>query len=208
MNFPTSGLYAITQTENKSAEQIIAAVTAAIKGGAAVIQYRNKSHLNYEALAIELLTLCRENHIPLIINDDVDLAERIDADGLHIGRDDGDINQARQRLSKEFIIGISCYDSLHRAIEAENHGASYVAFGRFFPSNSKPLAVPAHIDTLRNAKNRIQIPIVAIGGILPDNGAQLLQAGANMLAVIGGVFDNDPEQSAKSYLPLFQNKRV
>lgn len=208
MIFPASGLYAITQTENKSAEQIIAAVTAAIKGGAAVIQYRNKTHQNNEALAIELLSICRDYHIPFIINDDIDLAERIGADGLHLGKDDGDLTQARQRMGKTFFIGISCYDSLQRAIAAENNGATYVAFGRFFASGSKPLAAPAHIDTLRKAKNRLQIPIVAIGGILPENGAQILQAGANLLAVIGGVFDNNPQQSAKSYLPLFQNISV
>ena len=208
MNFPVSGLYAITQTENKPAEQTIAAVSAAIKGGASVIQYRNKAHQDHQALAIELLSLCRKNKVPLIINDDIDLAERIGADGLHLGRDDGDIIEARQRLDKAFIIGISCYDSMHRAIEAENHGASYVAFGRFFHSGSKPLAASASIDTLGKAKNQIHIPIVAIGGILPENGAQLLQAGADLLAVIGGVFDNNPEQSAKRYLPLFHKKRV
>ena len=205
MNFPTSGLYAITQTETKSIEQITAAVTAAIRGGVSVIQYRDKIHRDHEALAIELLSICRKNKVPLIINDNIDLAERIGADGLHLGRDDGDIIQARQRLGKRFIIGISCYDSLHRAIEAENHGASYVAFGRFFPSSSKPLAAPARIDTLSKAKSRLHIPIVAIGGILPENGAQLLQAGAGLLAVIGGVFDNNPELSAQRYLPLFQN---
>ena len=205
MNFPASGLYAITQTENKSTEQITAAVTAAIRGGVSVIQYRDKIHRDHEALAIELLSICRKNKVPLIINDNIDLAERIGADGLHLGRDDGDIIQARQRLGKRFIIGISCYDSLLRAIEAENHGASYVAFGRFFPSGSKPLAAPARVDTLGKAKSRLHIPIVAIGGILPENGAQLLQAGADLLAVIGGVFDNDPELSAQRYLPLFQN---
>ena len=205
MNFPASGLYAITQTENKSTEQITAAVTAAIRGGVSVIQYRDKIHRDHEALAIELLSICRKNKVPLIINDNIDLAERIGADGLHLGRDDDDIIEARQRLGKGFIIGISCYDSLHRAIEAENHGASYVAFGRFFPSGSKPLAAPARVDTLGKAKSRLHIPIVAIGGILPENGAQLLQAGAGLLAVIGGVFDNNPELSAQRYLPLFQN---
>ena len=185
MNFAVSGLYAITQTDNKSAEQITAAVTAAIRGGASVIQYRDKNRQDVEVLAIELLAICREHKVPLIINDDINLAERIGADGLHLGRNDGNITEARQRLGKEFIIGISCYNSLPRAIAAENNGASYVAFGRFFPSGSKPLAAPANIETLRKAKSRIQIPIVAIGGILPENGAQLLQAGADLLAVIG-----------------------
>ncbi len=208
MNFPASGLYAITQNNNKSAEQTIAEVTAAIKGGAVVIQYRNKIQNDYVALAIDILVICRKHQVPLIINDDIDLAERIGADGLHMGRDDGDLTQARQRMGNAFLIGISCYDSLAQAIAAENNGATYVAFGRFFASGSKPLAAPADIDTLRKAKKRIHIPIVAIGGILPENGAQLLHAGANMLAVIGGVFDKNPEQSAQSYLPLFQNKNL
>jgi thiamine-phosphate pyrophosphorylase len=106
-------------------------------------------------------------------------------------------------LGNDAIIGISCYDYVRQAITAQTEGATYAAFGRFFPSNSKPLAAPAHIETLRQAKRELTIPIVAIGGILPNNGAPLLEAGADLLADIGGLFDHQPEQSARAYRALF-----
>jgi thiamine-phosphate pyrophosphorylase len=122
---------------------------------------------------------------------------------VHIGRDDGSIKRARQRLGEQAIIGISCYDSVEHARQAQEQGATYVAFGRFFPSSSKPLALPASIETLRLAKQTLNIPIVAIGGILPENGSLLLAAGADLLAVIGGLFDEQPEQAARTYQALF-----
>lgn len=204
MTFPASGLYAITQTENKSCEQVIAEVAAAIKGGAVVIQYRDKNPINAVYLATELLNLCRSQNVPLIINDDVELAKKISADGVHLGKQDGDIQQAKQRLGANAIIGVSCYNDVNLAISAQQQGVSYVAFGRFFPSNSKPLAAPAQIETLQQAKKLLQIPIVAIGGILPENGRQLLNAGADLLAVIGGVFDKEVETSARAYQALFK----
>ncbi len=135
-----------------------------------------------------------------------DLAARAGADGVHIGKEDGAIAQARKRLGNDAIIGVSCYDFVERAIEAQAQGATYVAFGRFFPSSSKPLAAPAKIETLQQAKLLLNIPIVAIGGILPENGAQLLAAGADLLAVIGGLFDSQPEQSARAYQALFDRQ--
>lgn len=203
MKFPNSGLYAITQTEGKNGETIISEVQSAIKGGASVIQYRDKKPVDALYLGKELLSICNQKHIPLIINDDAELAKQIGADGVHIGKDDGAIAIARKILGAKAIIGISCYDDINIALKAESQGVDYVAFGRFFPSNSKPLALPAHCQTLQLAKQQIKIPIVAIGGILPKNGGQLLASGANVLAVIGGVFDTHPEQSAHAYLNLF-----
>lgn len=203
MRFPTSGLYAITQTEEKSSATIIQEVLLALKGGASVIQYRDKTPDDAIYLAKELLSLCKQYNAPLLINDNVELAHHIGANGVHLGKDDGDIISARKKLGSKAIIGVSCYDDLAAALHAERQGAGYVAFGRFFPSTSKPLAAPAQLETLHQAKNKIQIPIIAIGGILPSNGDQLLKAGANVLAVIGGVFTHDPEQSAKAYLKLF-----
>jgi thiamine-phosphate pyrophosphorylase len=127
------------------------------------------------------------------------------ADGVHLGRDDGDIANARALLGKDSIIGVSCYNDVERALIAKEHGANYAAFGRFFPSASKPLASPADLNTLKKAKAVLAIPVVAIGGILPENGGILLAAGADMLAVIGGIFDNNPEQSALAYQPLFSD---
>lgn len=204
--FPARGLYAITQCENKAPDNIIRDVRSAIRGGAAVIQYRDKTSADKLYIARELAHICHKFDVPLIINDDVELTTQAKADGVHLGKDDGGITEARKRLGAGTIIGVSCYNSLDRALSAQTSGASYVAFGRFFPSNSKPLAAPADIETLRKAKQAINLPIVAIGGILPENGGQLLAAGADLLAVIGGVFDHDPEQSARAYQALFSQK--
>jgi thiamine-phosphate pyrophosphorylase len=208
MKFPQTGLYAITQTDHKSIDTVIGEVAAAIRGGAAVVQYRDKNPIDAVLLAGELVKLCHRHGVPLIINDDVELAVQSGADGVHLGKEDGHVAAARKRLGPEAIIGISCYNSVERAVEAEREGATYVAFGRFFPSSSKPLAAPAQIETLRQAKSALHIPIVAIGGILPGNGAPLLEAGADLLAVIGGIFDHQPEQSARAYLSLFEGESV
>lgn len=202
MMLPRRGLYAITQT-GQPAATLLDDVAAAIRGGAAVVQYRDKHPTDALATATALVQLCHAHQVPLIINDDIGLAVAVAADGVHLGRDDGDIAQARAQLGAAAIIGVSCYNSVDRAVAAQRQGASYVAFGRFFPSASKPLAAPASIDSLYHAKQALQIPIVAIGGILPDNGGALLAAGADLLAVIGGLFDQQPELAARAYSALF-----
>jgi thiamine-phosphate pyrophosphorylase len=208
--FPTRGLYAITQPQNnpnklKSIDALFEAVAAAIRGGASVIQYRDKNPVNAPYVARELVKICHQSEVPLIINDDIELAIISKADGVHLGKDDGEIITARKHLGNAAIIGVSCYNSIERALTAQALGATYVAFGRFFPSSSKPLAAPADIDTLLQAKKVLHLPIVAIGGILPENGGQLLAAGADLLAVIGGVFDYEPEQSTLAYQHLFDD---
>lgn len=205
MKFPGRGLYAITQTEGKTATQVLQDVEDAIKGGAVVIQYRDKTSVNPHSLALQLVNLCHQYRVPLLINDDPELALAVGADGVHLGKDDGDLEFVRQQLGEKAIIGVSCYNSVDRAVVMQNKGADYVAFGRFFPSNSKPLAAPAQIETLCLAQKSLQVPIVAIGGILPENGKQLLDAGANLLAVIGGVFDHEPEVAAQAYHVLFES---
>lgn len=204
MKIPKSGLYVITQTEYKSIDRVVQDVAEAIEGGAAIVQYRDKNPIDAHVLGSRLLQLCRTHQIPLIINDDIKLAKELGADGVHLGRDDAAIAFAQKQLGPDAIIGVSCYDSVERAQEAEAKGVSYVAFGRFFPSGSKPLAAPAHVSTLVTARQQLSIPVVAIGGILPGNGAQLLAAGADILAVIGGVFDRNPKQSAEAYSELFR----
>jgi thiamine-phosphate pyrophosphorylase len=203
MRFPAHGLYAITQTHNKSGDTIINEVEAAIRGGAVVVQYRDKNPTDALFLAIELVKICHKHKVPLIINDDVELAASAGADGVHIGKEDGAIAHARKSLGSDAIIGVSCYNFVEQALDAQGQGATYVAFGRFFPSSSKPLAAPAKIETLQQAKLALNIPIVAIGGILPENGAELLAAGADLLAVIGGLFESQPERSARAYQALF-----
>ena len=196
------GLYAITP-DGKTADEILEFTEAVLKGGAVLMQYREKSGIDKTDLANQLVTLCHSYNVPLIINDNVKLAETIGADGVHLGKEDGFISDARKRLGNSAIIGVSCYNSIERAIEAEKQGANYVAFGRFFTSNSKPLAAPAEIGTLTAAKNVLTLPIVAIGGILPENGTSLLNAGADILAVIGGLVTKNPELSAQNYSTLF-----
>lgn len=204
IKFPSQGLYAITQTEGKIPETILNEVSLALKGGVSVVQYRDKTpNDDGITLAKALLTLCHQFNVPLLINDNVKLAQTIGADGVHLGKDDGDILSARQQLGANAIIGVSCYDDVTTALHAEKLGVDYVAFGRFYPSASKPNAPTAHLKTLRLAKEKINLPIVAIGGILPSNGQTLLQAGADILAVIDGLFAHAPEQSAKDYLALF-----
>ena len=205
MKFPLRGLYAITQTKNKTTDIIINEVIAAIKGGAVVVQFRDKEPLDAIYLADQLVKVCHEYKVPLLINDDIELAIKVGADGVHIGREDGAISEARDRLGADAIIGVSCYNFVEQALDAQEQGATYVAFGRFFPSSSKPLAASAELDTLRKAKFLLDIPIVAIGGILPENGGPLLTAGADLLAVIGGLFETQPEQSARAYQALFDN---
>lgn len=205
MKFPTRGLYAITQTDNKSANIVIDEVTAAIKGGAVVVQYRDKTSQDKVYLGRELLKVCHRHNVPLIINDDIELAVNLGADGVHLGKDDGDILLARQRLGADAIIGVSCYNSVERAITMQAQGATYVAFGRFFPSSSKPLAAPARLETLQQAKLVLTVPVVAIGGILPENAVPLINAGADLLAVIGGLFSAQPEQAARQYQAVFKD---
>ena len=184
------GLYAITDSKLLSPERMVEAVALAIQGGAAMIQYRDKGDdpMRRQWEAADLSNMCRPLGVPLIINDDVELAAQVMAKGVHLGREDADIASARAQLGSNAIIGVSCYNDLNCAIAAEKAGADYVAFGSFFPSRTKPGAVKADIELLRQAKQQLTIPIVAIGGITADNGAQLVETGADMLAVITDVF--------------------
>lgn len=200
MIFPQRGLYAITQTEHKSIQQILLEVESALKSGVAVLQYRDKQPTDALSLAQQLSLLCRRYAVPLIINDDIELAIAVDADGVHLGHDDVDLHTARSLLGPKAIIGVSCYNDINKARLMADQGADYVAFGRFYPSDTKPLASPAEISTLAIAKQSIAVPIVAIGGILPENGQVLLDAGADLLAVVGGIFDGDPESSVQKFL--------
>jgi thiamine-phosphate pyrophosphorylase len=207
LSMPKCGLYAITP-EGKTVTDILEFTEAVLKGGAKIVQYRSKlpplkGGGGDVLLVQQLRELCHAHNVPLIINDNVELAEIIGADGVHLGADDGSILEARQRLGESAIIGVSCYNSLEMAIAAEKKGANYVAFGRFFTSNSKPLAAPAEIGTLTAAKKTLTLPIIAIGGILPENGALLLDAGADLLAVIGGLDTENPTFSAQTFTALF-----
>lgn len=201
------GLYAVT-SESICASQadLLAAVEEALEGGARLIQYRDKwnDQPTREHNTHSLLGLCHEHSALLIINDDVELAMRSGADGVHIGADDAPLTQTRKQLGREAIIGISCSNSLERALNAEANGASYVAFGRFFASNTKPNAPPAPLELLTQAKAQLRIPICAIGGITIDNAAQVITAGADLVAAVEGVFTAaNIETAARRYSALF-----
>ncbi|BBL74323.1 thiamine phosphate synthase [Methylomagnum ishizawai] len=203
-SLPRQGLYAITHDGPQDIDALCRAVAAALRGGAVLVQYRAKSAPDPVAAAERLLALCRAAGVPLIVNDSVDLAAQIGADGVHLGRDDASPQEARRRLGDGAIIGVSCYDSVALALAAEAAGADYAAFGRFFPSRTKPLAPLARLDTLAEARRRLRIPLAAIGGITPDNAAPLLEAGAGLLAVVEGVFGgDDPETAARRFAPWF-----
>jgi thiamine-phosphate pyrophosphorylase len=201
-----AGLYAIADSQYLDDARLLSAVSLVIAGGAQVIQYRDKKHTAVERTrqASELARLCRQEGALFIVNDDVMLAKETRADGVHLGREDVPLAEARRLLGAQALIGVSCYNELARAEAAEKQGANYVAFGRFFLSRTKPQAVQAGLDLLREAKKKLHIPIVAIGGITPENGASLIAAGADALAVIEGVFGQaDVHAAAGRYAKLF-----
>ena len=187
------GLYAITDGPR---DDLIAVCTAAIEGGAALLQYRDKTDdaVRRRSEGEALAGLCARHRIALIVNDDVELAAALGA-GVHLGEDDADIGTARARLGARAIIGVSCYDSLERARQLAADGADYLAFGAFYPSPTKPHARKATPELLRAAKS-LNVPLVAIGGITPANGAPLIEAGANYLAAISSVFGAADVRSA------------
>jgi thiamine-phosphate pyrophosphorylase len=202
------GLYAITDNRLIPPGELTRRVSQAIAGGAAVIQYRDKGAATTADMAEvnSMAALCRHREVPLIVNDNVELAAAIGAAGVHLGRDDDSLQTARAVLGADAIIGISCYNNLQRAREAAAAGADYVAFGRFFPSRSKPEAVLAEPALLTQASSELATPVVAIGGITPENGRTLLAAGASLLAAIHGVFGQpDIEAAARRYSTLFRD---
>lgn len=203
MVFP-SGLYAITP-QCADTGQLLRMVEAALKGGAAAVQYREKTGdvaLRHEQ-ASELLPLCHAYHAPLIINDDLRLADLVGADGVHLGRDDGDVRKARVILGADKIIGASCYQSLALALAAQELGADYVAFGSFFASPTKPDARLAPLHLLEQS-GVLHVPVVAIGGITPGNANALIDAGVDSLAVISALFNApDIENAARQFNHLF-----
>jgi thiamine-phosphate pyrophosphorylase len=204
-----AGLYAIADTATLQSSEISDAVERAITGGARIIQYRDKSGDRgaRERQAAALARVCRNHGVALIVNDEPELAALVGAAGVHLGRDDADAREARRALGPRAVIGVSCYDDLERARTAEAQGADYVAFGSFYPSPTKPGARRASVALLRAARSRLHVPIVAIGGITPENGADLIAAGADALAVIHGVFGQpDIERAARNYAALFMRQ--
>lgn len=203
-----SGLYAVTPDEPHT-DVLLVKVRAAVKGGARIVQYRNKlaSAPTRRVQAQALVRLCQEMGALLIVNDHVDLALEIGADGVHVGRGDTDTNVVRKRLGPDRIIGVSCYNDLDNALRAKDIGASYIAFGGFFRSPTKPGTAASSLSILREAKHATGLPVVAIGGITPGNAGELIDAGADAIAVISGLFETaDIQATAWRFSALFKSR--
>jgi len=207
------GLYAVTATraENHPTDQhltqLLLAVKSSLEGGTKIIQFRDKDSAAEEKLeyAIALKTLCQQYNAALIINDELSIAAELGL-GLHLGREDGCIETARKVLGDNAIIGATCHASLDYAEEAAQQGATYLAFGRFFSSTTKPDASPAPLDILTQAKAQFQLPVVAIGGINLDNAPQAISAGADMVAAVDAVY-NVPNitETCQQFQALFRS---
>ena len=206
--FPIKGLYAITPDNLPEKENSIEAIEAVLKGGASVIQFRQKDRKKRDRVlktALDIKSICEKYRATFIVNDDIELTLNANADGVHLGKEDISYELARAALGEDKIIGISCYNSLERALNAEKKGADYVAFGSFFKSSTKTNAPLCSLKILREASAEIDVPIVAIGGISVENGLLLLENGADLLACIASVFKNgDPYNSAKIINSLFR----
>lgn len=208
---PSAGLYAITASQSTAGRALSIEVRSAIQGGARIIQYRRKlaSRAQAKAEIESLRSTCREAGALLIVNDDLELALETGADGVHLGREDGDWENFARDARRSLLLGISCYNEVGRAVHAAASGADYVAFGSFFPSQSKPDARQCSLETLQEARKVLRVPIVAIGGVTPENGGTLLDAGADFLAVISGVFNQaSVECAAARYAALFGDRNV
>ncbi|WP_044872279.1 thiamine phosphate synthase [Pseudomonas sp. LFM046] len=202
------GLYAITDSQLLADGKLLPYVEAALKGGAKLLQYRDKSSDEARRLreAESLRELCTRYGAQLIINDDAELAARLGV-GLHLGQGDGSLAAARALLGRQAIIGGTCHASLDLAAGAIKEGASYIAFGRFYNSQTKPGAPAATLELLDEARQCFQLPIVAIGGVTLDNAPELIARGASMVAVIHALFGADSaaevERRARAFSALF-----
>jgi thiamine-phosphate pyrophosphorylase len=196
-----TGLYAITDEKLISEDRFEQIIESALQGGTRIIQYRDKSADRHKRLqqASTLVSLCERYQATCIINDDLELASEVNAHGVHLGKDDISLTEARQILGPDAIIGVSCYNDLSLALEAEKNSADYVAFGAIFSSPTKPHAAQAGLEIITLARQQLTVPVCTIGGITEKNIGQVIQHGADMAAIISGLFSaEDIEQRARS----------
>jgi thiamine-phosphate pyrophosphorylase len=200
------GLYAITDTKLIPRDRFVETVEAAVGGGATMVQLREKETPREEVirLAREVLAVTRRYGALLIVNDHPAIAREVGADGAHVGREDPPVAEARAMLGPEAIIGASCYGDVARAVAAEQAGADYVAFGTPFPSPTKPKRTDISLGIFREVKQQVKVPVFAIGGITIDNASHVVDAGADGIAVVSGVFGaSDVEAAARALAQLF-----
>ena len=204
---PLRGLYAITPDTPDTAG-LVRRLEQVLLGGVCLVQYRNKladAALRRDQASV-LLSLCRRFKVPLIINDDLELALALDADGVHLGREDapGGLPAARSALGPNRLLGVSCYGEIERAREATAAGADYAAFGALFPSSTKPTARRAPLELFRQVRQELDCALCGIGGITLENAPEAIKAGADLLAVISDLFDApDIEARTRAYSSLF-----
>ena len=207
MDFDLRGLYVITDEKLIPRGRFLETVEKALAGGANIVQLRDKTSAPSEIVALgrELLGVTKRYDVPLVINDSPDLMMEIGADGVHLGEDDPNVIPTRKKLGNGAIIGVSCYGSVPRGINAERMGANYVVFGTPWSTPTKPGRIPTAFETLVEAKTAITgIPIFAIGGIFAHNAAEVLATGVDGVAVITGVFGpDDPERASKEICSVF-----
>ena len=191
MHKKLKGLYAITDAKLMG-KNLLSMAEQAINGGITILQYRNKmaSITQQQQEASALAALCKKNNVLFLVNDNIELAIKVNADGVHLGQSDTNLQQAREQLGDK-IIGVTCHNDIELARLAQQQGADYVAFGRFYSSQTKPSAPPAELSILTEAQKSLSLPVAAIGGITPETAAILLNQGADMLAVIHGIFAQD-----------------
>ena len=204
MTVSLRGVYLITPDQNDT-DALLAATAPLLAAGVALLQYRNKTAdaALRLAQATALQALCSAHGVPLLVNDQVELAKAVGAAGVHLGEDDGELAAARALLGPQAIIGASCYNDPALAQRAIAAGASYVAWGAFYPSSTKPLARRADVQLLHDG-HHLGVPQVAIGGLTPDNAGVLVDAGADLLAVISGIYAApDPLAALRAYQSLF-----
>jgi thiamine-phosphate pyrophosphorylase len=207
MQYQIKGLYVITDEKLIARNRFVETVEKAIKGGAKIVQLRGKKSSSEEILRLaeELLKLTRRYNVPLIINDYLELARDIGAEGVHLGKHDTSLAEARRVLGNRGIIGVSCYSSIERGLKAHEGGADYLAFGTPFFTPTKPDRQPTSFEILKEARRVIpKIPIFAIGGITPQNVASVLETGVDGIAVITSVFgSSDPEKVSRQLSAFF-----
>jgi len=205
--FKVKGLYAITDERLTPKDTVLEQVKECLKGGARIVQLRDKSSPDEALLPLarKLKRLCEGFGAVFLVNDRVELARQAGADGVHLGKDDTEIEKARDILGPQAIVGISCYNELERAALYEKKGADYVAFGSFFPSPTKPDAVKAPIELISGAKALLNIPVCAIGGITSENVRELISQGVDMVAVISDLWKaRDVRAKAQRFQRLFE----
>ena len=183
-------IYALTDSVLTPTKDLYNVVLELCEAKVGLIQYRNKNAIHDEILLAKIALLCKQNGVKFIINDDARLAKKVGADGVHVGKDDFSVLKAREILGNDAIIGASCYDSIQKAIKAQDDGASYAAFGAVFPSPTKPAATPCKLEILSLAKKELKIPVCAIGGINATNIASVAKTGADYAAVISALYKN------------------